>query len=190
MSSIVPINISSLIQSSSYNTIDKNDNLEIIYKGNGIDYVIESYTGDEMYTLSTEFVDSLAEKLGYDQSIILDFMYVLYRGNRNLKACDKNPNATYLKIDQASIEKNVSYLLSKYGMEEVLSVLENLRDYELVKLSNGENCDEIIRKIEHELSNDSYSDYDDETRDYDYDGVVIPSELVEYGFCEPVQLRK
>jgi hypothetical protein len=207
MGSIVPINVNSLIQAQ-YTELGKNEELELVYKGNGKEYVVESNIEKEKYTLSANLVENLAFKANIEKNDILNLMYIISKAFESYRMeCEsfvipnpsheklitevKKENDKYYSYNPDLLDKVISCLAQKHEIEIILSYFEDMNQFELVTLfSDEEKCDEIIAKIDNELTNKSYPGYDSEERDYDYDGVIHDDEVFDYYGGKKVFVRK
>jgi len=188
MGNIVPISVNNLIQATQYVVLGSDADLSVVYKGNGKEYVVESTIEDEKYTISSNLVDSIVYNTKREKEEILNIMYVIHRAYESYRTSKENE---VLGMDLDLLNKGVTYLAGKYNIDSLIAYLEEMDQTKLVSLfMSVKQYESIIGELDEEFKNASYSEYESEERDFDYDGVVYDEEVIEYPNGVKVFLRK
>lgn len=188
MGNIVPISVNNLIQATQYVVLGSDADLSVVYKGNGKEYVVESTIEDEKYTISSNLVDSIVYNTKREKEEILNIMYVIHRAYESYRTSKENE---VLGMDLDLLNKGVTYLAGKYNIDSLIAYLEEMDQTKLASLfMSVKQYESIIGELDEEFKNDSYSEYESEERNFDYDGVVYDEEVIEYPNGVKVFLRK
>ena len=154
---LIAINTENILSKKKYEDLGENQDLQISYKTDGKDYIIETCFG-EKYTLTGSTVNSISEKTNYTQEEIMNILYVVYDAYESVKSSIETSDPKYktgirkyTKKYQDKMIEVISDLLRKYPYEDVFAYFTTMRTYDLVSMFNGEDDKAVIDALHREL---------------------------------------
>jgi len=155
---LVAINTANILSKQQYTDLGENADLQISYKTDGKDYLIESYYGDS-YTLTGSTVDSIANSTNYTSEEVMDILYIVYDAYECVKSSIETSDPLYkqgikkyTKKYQDKMVEIISDLLRRYSYEDVLAYLTSMPVYDLISMFNGQDAKEALDALHKELA--------------------------------------
>jgi hypothetical protein len=172
------------VAASRYVEFGTNDELQISYKSNGKNYVIETYEG-ERYELLGSTIESISNNTPYSIEYVMDIMFVIYNEYDNFKSSIevsdpkyKSGIRKYTKKFQDKMVNTITSLLQKYNYEDVLAYFKSMRGFDLLTLFNGEDDKYVLDRMNNELTPEATILNVDEDEEREYQ-TGIPNEPEE-----------
>ena len=155
---LITINTANILNKQQYTDLGENTDLQISYKTDGKDYIIESYYGDS-YTLTGSTVDSIANSTNYTSEEVMNILYIVYDAYECVKSSIETSDPLYkqgikkyTKKYQDKMVETISELLTKYSYEDVFAYLTSMPVYDLISMFNGQDDKEVLAALHRELA--------------------------------------
>ena len=171
---LINLTSESIAKTTRYKEFGTNDELQISYKTNGKDYVIETYDG-ERFELIGSTINSIEENTPYTIEDVMSIMYIIYneyesfkRSIETSKSMDNTGIRKYTKQFQSKMVNTITSLLQKYTYEDVLAYFSQMRGLDLLTLFNGQDDKVVLNRLNNELTPDTPIFNVDENEEEEY----------------------